>query len=135
MRFILAKDGEKTPLTSLSFQQSRQAAALVDAIARLIPQEGVDYNIAVTFKGDYVPTVSLDISSLTDKGEFWREYVLKMLKKYPPTVDFHGDVLPDEPADIQEKHNAQKQRNRNKGDKAPEGGKDGKGGQGHQAGS
>lgn len=86
-----------SPTTQLSFVQSKQASAIMDCIGRLIPQEGVDYEVTVIFSGVNNPNVSLNITALTDKGEMWKDYVQTMIKKYPPVVDFHGEVLPYSP--------------------------------------
>lgn len=97
MKMWLAKDAGRSPLTQLSYAQTKQAMAVMDCIGRLIPQEGVDYDVEITFKGPNDPSVSLVIVALTDKGEKWKSYVEEMIRKYPPTVDFNGDVLPDSP--------------------------------------
>jgi hypothetical protein len=61
----------------------------------MIPQEGVDYDIEITFKGMSNPDVSISIAPHTDKGRWWRDYVLDMIKKYPPTVDNPEEAIKD----------------------------------------
>lgn len=96
MRYIL-RDGQggKVQLTELSFGQSKQAAAIVDAIGRLIPIEGVDYEVDVIFSTTDANNVSLNIVSKTDKGEWWKRYVMGFISKYPPTIEAPGEPLPD----------------------------------------
>ena len=86
------------PLKSMSFVQSKQAAAIMDGIARLIPQEGVDYDVCISFKGANNPSVSMDIIAHTDKGEWWKRYVAQIIKKYPPVVEYKGERLPESPS-------------------------------------
>ena len=93
--FVNGPEGRR-PLSQLTFPQTKQAAAIVDCIGRLIPQEGVDYDIEVTFKGDYDPSVSMGIVPLTDKGEWWRRYVAEMIVKYPPSVENPDMSIPEE---------------------------------------
>ena len=88
---------DNRPITQLSFAQNEQARAIMAAVARLIPQEGVDYNVHIGFKGTNSPAVSVSIVPITDKGEWWKDYVTKMIRKYPPVVKYEGDVLPDNP--------------------------------------
>lgn len=97
MKAVLLNNGAKVPLQDLSFAQVKQAAAVMDCIGRLIPHEGVDYEVEIVFKSAYDPSVSLNITALTDKGTLWKEYLTKMIAKYPPVVDYRGDVLPDVP--------------------------------------
>lgn len=93
-------DGKgRNPVSNMSFPQTKQAAAIMDCIGRLIPQEGVDYDVEVIFKGSYNPQVSMNIVALTDKGEFWKKYVMEMIKKYPPTVENPDQALPEEQQD------------------------------------
>lgn len=87
MRLFVDDGSGKRPVENLSFQQTKQAAAIMDCVGRLIPQEGVDYDVDVIFKGAYDQNVSMSITPRTDKGAWWRSYVLKMIDKYPPTVD------------------------------------------------
>lgn len=77
----------RKPVSQMSYAQAKQAAAIMDCIGRLIPQEGVDYDVEVAFKGEYNPSVSMGIVPHTDKGEWWRRYVSEMIRKYPPTVE------------------------------------------------
>jgi len=86
------------PLRNLSFVQSKQAVAIMDGIARLIPQEGVDYDVQITFRGANDPSVSMDIVAHTDKGEWWKRYVAQMIRKYPPVVEYKGERLPESPS-------------------------------------
>jgi len=93
MNFIVGQ----TKVEHLSFVQSKQASAIMDAIARLIPQEGVDYDVNIVFKGMSDPAVSMNIVPHTDKGEWWKQYVAQMIRKYPPVVEYKGDRLPENP--------------------------------------
>lgn len=97
MKYFLVNGYEKVAIESLSFAQSKQAVAIMDAVARLIPQEGVDYDVNITFKGQYNQSVSMNIEAHTDKGEFWRQYVSQMINKYPPKMDYTGETLPENP--------------------------------------
>lgn len=51
----------------------------------------------------------MQIIPLTDKGMWWKEYVGKMIHKYPPTTSYKADVLPDSPADYKEETNEHKE--------------------------
>ena len=96
-------DGKgRKPVAKMSFPQTKQAAAIMDCIGRLIPQEGVDYDVEVIFKGAYNPQVSMNIVALTDKGEWWKKYVMEMIRKYPPTVENPEQSLPAELAEKEE---------------------------------
>ena len=95
-------NGRKT-VSNMSFPQTKQAAAIMDCIGRLIPQEGVDYDVEVIFKGSYNPQVSMNIVALTDKGEFWKKYVMSMISKYPPMVENPEQSLPEEQQEKPEK--------------------------------
>ena len=86
MRIFVQEGGVKRPVTQMTLPQGKQAAAIMDCFGRLIPQEGIDYDVEITFKGAYSPSVSMGIVSHTDKGEWWKKYVLEMIKKYPPMV-------------------------------------------------
>lgn len=86
MTVLVNDGGERRPVGKMSMPQLKQAAAIMDCIGRLIPQEGVDYDVEIVFKGDYNPSVSMAIKPLTDKGERWKSYVMEMIKKYPPKV-------------------------------------------------
>ena len=92
--FVLDGDSRK-PVGQMTFQQTKQAAALMDCIGRLIPQEGVDYDVEITFKGDYDPNLKINIIPHTDKGEWWKEFVKDMIKKYPPVVGNPENALPE----------------------------------------
>lgn len=94
MKFLIGHE----PVSQLSFVQSKQAAAIMDGIARLIPQEGVDYDVCISFKGANDPSVSMDIIAHTDKGAWWKRYVAQMIRKYPPVVEYKGDRLPENPS-------------------------------------
>lgn len=96
--FVDDGNGRKS-VSSMSFAQTKQAIAIMDGIGRLIPQEGVDYDVEVIFKGAYSPQVSMNIVPLTDKGIWWKKYVMEMISKYPPTVDNPEQSLPEDPAD------------------------------------
>ena len=92
----------RKPVSNMSFPQTKQAAAIMDCIGRLIPQEGVDYDVEIIFKGSYNPSVSMNIVALTDKGEFWKKYVMAMINKYPPTVENPDQAFPDDLRDDKE---------------------------------
>lgn len=95
---LLKDDGNgKVPIRELSFVQSRQAAAIMDCIGRLIPHEGVDYDVEIIFKDKNSPSVSLNIVAHTDKGEFWRRYVMQMISKYPPTAENPEEAIKELP--------------------------------------
>ena len=71
----------------------------MDCIGRMIPQEGADYDVEVTFKGAYNPSVSMSVVPHTNKGEWWRRYVSEMIKKYPPQVENPEMSIPEEQGD------------------------------------
>lgn len=96
MKMVLDESGVRKELEELSFQQGKQAAAIMDCIGRLIPQEGVDYDVEIVFKGKYNPSVSMSIEAHTDKGEWWKGYVMKMISKYPPTVENPPQAIVDD---------------------------------------
>ena len=98
MRIFVQEDGVKRSVTQMTLPQSKQAAAIMDCFGRLIPQEGVDYDVEITFKGSYSPSVSMGVVAHTDKGERWKKYVLEMIKKYPPMVQNPEPSIPEEPA-------------------------------------
>ena len=87
MRILIEGPNGLSEAADLSFQQSKQAAAIMDCVGRLIPQEGVDYDVDVILQGQYSPSVSMNIVPHTDKGVWWRRYVSEMIKKYPPSVE------------------------------------------------
>lgn len=111
MRWFKAENGqlEPTALEKLSVGQLHQTAAIADCLGRLIPVEGVDYEIHVILRGTHDTRVSMQIIPLTDKGEWWKDYVGKMIRKYPPTTSYKADVLPDGPADYKEENNEHKE--------------------------
>lgn len=102
MRIFEDGGNGRKAVAKMSFPQTKQAAAIMDCIGRLIPQEGVDYDVEVVFKGSYNPSVSMNIVALTDKGEFWKKYVMEMIRKYPPTVENPDQALSDELRDDKE---------------------------------
>ena len=87
MKALIKDGGSYSEIRSMSFQQNKQAIAIADCIGRLIPQEGVDYEVEVIFSGRNNPSVSMNIVPLTDKGEWWKKYVISMIGKYPPTIE------------------------------------------------
>lgn len=97
MRLSVYENGAKRPVNTLSLPQSKQAAAITDCIARMIPQEGVDYELEVIFQGRYDQNVSISIVPHTDKGEWWMRYASEMLKKYPPKVSNPEQAVQDVP--------------------------------------
>lgn len=99
MRMVINDSSGRRDLESLSYAQTRQAAAVMDCIGRLIPQEGVDYDVEIIFKGVNDPSVSMNVIPLTDKGEWWRKYVVEMINKYPPQINNPEEaLLPEEDA-------------------------------------
>lgn len=86
MRLFVQENGVRRPVTQMTLPQSKQAAAIMDYFGRLIPQEGVDYDVEITFNGTYSPSVSMSIAANTQKGEWWKRYALEMLKTSQPTV-------------------------------------------------
>lgn len=96
MRMFLSDGGIVTPVSKMTIPQAKQAAAIMDCFGRLIPQEGVDYDVEITFKGSYSPSVSMGVVAHTDKGEWWKKYVMEMIKKYPPTVQNPEPSIPED---------------------------------------
>lgn len=100
MKLFLDNELGKKTLDHLSFPQTKQAVAIMDSIARFIPHEGVDYDVEITFKGDYNPSVTMKIIPITEKGVWWQQYVMEMMKKYPPSMENPemsiSDEVPDE---------------------------------------
>ncbi len=97
MHIFLESGGERKPISEMSFAQTKQAAAIMDCFGRLIPHEGVDYDVEITFKGDYNPSVGMNLVALTDKGEWWKRYASEMIKKYPPTAENPKEAIEEEP--------------------------------------
>lgn len=97
MHFFIDDGSGRAPLSELSYPQTKQAAAIMDCLGRLIPQEGVDYDANIIFKSKYNENVSLNIEPHTDKGEWWKRFVMEMIKKYPPTVEDPEPPIPMEP--------------------------------------
>ena len=97
MKMMIDDGGSRQDLRDLSFAQGKQAMAIVDCIGRMIPQEGVDYDAEVIFKGRNDPSVSLNIVPHTDKGEWWKRYVMEMIRKYPPTVENPPQAIENDP--------------------------------------
>lgn len=94
--FSKNKDGARYEISDLSFMRTKQVISVMDAIGRLIPQEGVDYSVEITFDDTNPSAVSLLIKAHTDKGELWKSYVEEMIGKYPPTINPPGEAIPDE---------------------------------------
>lgn len=84
--YIKEGDGRKE-VKDLSWAQSKQACAIMDCFGRMIPQEGIDYDVEIVFKGANDPSVSMYMITHTEKGEWWKQYTMEMIKKYPPTVE------------------------------------------------
>lgn len=95
MKLLVMGESGATAVSEMSFHQAKQAAALMDCIGRLIPQEGVDYDVEILFKGAYDPKLSINIIPLTDKGEWWKRYVSEMIRKYPPSVSNPEEAIQD----------------------------------------
>lgn len=74
-----------------------KSVAVRDCVGRLIPKEGVDYDIEVMFNGDNDKSVSMGIVALTDKGMLWRDYAMPMLSKNPPTIENPPEAIQEEP--------------------------------------
>lgn len=98
MRLMVNDGTGQRPVQQLSFMQTKQAAAIMDAFGRYIPQEGVDYDVVITFKGEANESLSIEIAPLTEKGAWWKRYASEMLKKYPPTVENPPQAIEDEQA-------------------------------------
>ena len=97
MRLLINDGSGAQEIEELSFQQGKQASAIMDSIGRMIPQEGVDYDVEIIFKSKYDPSVSMNIVSHTDKGEWWKRYVMEMIRKYPPTVENPPQAIENDP--------------------------------------
>lgn len=91
MKFFLETAGHRQEMSvnDLSSLQLRQATVVADTVARLIPHEGVDYEVDIP--GSDVP---FGIRPVTDKGEAWGEYVSTMMRSDPPRLgrDPHMDA-------------------------------------------
>lgn len=85
MRMYVESGSGRRAVDKMTYMQERQAIAVMDALGRLVPQEGADFVVDIVFKGDNSPSVSIGITPLTDKGEFWKRYVSEMIKRYPPS--------------------------------------------------
>lgn len=112
MKWFKEVDGkvEPTELSKLSVGQVHQTAAIADCIGRLIPQEGVDYDVNIIVRGTHDTRVSMQIVALTDKGAWWKKYVGEFIRKYPPTTSYKGDLLPDcQEAKQEEENNEHKE--------------------------
>lgn len=91
MKFFLETEERRQEMSvnDLSSLQLRQATVVADTVARLIPHEGVDYEVDIPGSD-----TSFGIRPVTDKGEAWSEYVLSMMRSYPPRLgrDPHMDA-------------------------------------------
>ena len=92
---------ERKEIKSLSWAQNKQACAIMDCFGRMIPQEGVDYDVEVVFKGVDNPSVSMYVIPHTDKGEWWKRYAEVMVKKYPPTVENPEEAIDESAANAE----------------------------------
>lgn len=101
--FLVTDDGERVSLPQMSWAQTKQAAAIMDCFGRLIPQEGVDYDVEISFKGENSPDVSMNVTAHTDKGEWWKRYLSEFIKKYPPTVENPEEAIEEPKEDNEEK--------------------------------
>lgn len=97
MRLFVEENGSRRPIEAMALPQAKQAAAITDCIGRMIPQEGIDYDLEVIFKGRYNRDVSMNIVPHTDKGAWWMRYVAEMIKKYPPKVSNPEQAVQDVP--------------------------------------
>lgn len=91
MKFFLETEERRQEMSvnDLSSLQLRQATVVADTVARLIPHEGVDYEVDIP--GSDAP---FGIRPVTDKGEAWGEYVSTMMRSDPPRLgrDPHMDA-------------------------------------------
>lgn len=71
-------------------------------IGRQIPNDGVDYDVVIVFHKDNPKSVSFRIEPRNERGEFWRDYVAEMIRKYPPIADYRGVVLEENPPPVTE---------------------------------
>jgi hypothetical protein len=85
--FSVGADGKRNEIAQPSYMRIRQAVSVMDAIGRLIPQEGVDYSVSITFNERNASSIQIGIEPHTDKGEAWRDYLDVYLRKYPPTIE------------------------------------------------
>lgn len=79
---MFLRDGESTreiSVSDLSVMNVRQAAAIVDAVARLIPHEGVDYEV----KED---GADFSFRWMTDKGEAWCRFIRDYERSHPTNI-------------------------------------------------
>ena len=94
------EDGEKVlPVEHMTTAMTLQSIAVADCLGRMIPQEGVDYDMELIFSKAHESSVRMNIIPHTDKGEWWRRYVLEMIKKYPPEVTTPPSALREENPD------------------------------------
>lgn len=81
----------EAPEVSLSDTKEHVAAlihtAFTSGVCGLIPKPEKDYHLEITFNGEYSSNVSMNVAAITDRGMFWRDYVIKMMRKYPPTLN------------------------------------------------
>lgn len=100
MRFFTEDAGgarHEILVTELSGHQLRQAAAIADTVAGMIPHEGVDYGLKVP--GDNAP---FDLEAYTDKGRAWCGYVAEMsqdVSRIDNVYSHIGSLIPEDGAD------------------------------------
>ena len=66
----------------------------------LLPEEGVDYDIRVVYKSSGSRNVVMDIETMNERGKFWRTYVMRMIRKYPPTTTYESERLPEDAVEV-----------------------------------
>ena len=81
MKLFIQEGEAARPLEHMNGAQTRQAGVVMDRIAGLIPHEGVDYDVEITFSSSDKASVGVRIVAHTKKGEFWRDYVAHMMKE------------------------------------------------------
>lgn len=101
MHVFIEDENGRRQVHQMSFVQLKQSAAVMDCFGRMIPQEGVDYDVEVVFKGVDNPSVSMYMIPHTDKGEWWKRYAEVMIKKYPPTVENPEEAIDESAANAE----------------------------------
>jgi hypothetical protein len=64
-------------------------------LAEVMPKEGVDFDPVIVFSGSDKSRISFEMEIMTERGSLWKSYVMKMIRKYPPTLEYAGEMLPD----------------------------------------
>ena len=71
-------------------------------LCRLIPEEGVDYDVRIVYKAPGSRNLKMDILVMNERGKFWKSYVMSMIRKYPPTTTYESFRLPEEAEEVEE---------------------------------